>query len=89
MTTHEMILLCSSLQGVRRCIPLCLVLGCHFCRFWKIWVPPTYSLKHAAAQQNLSWASVLPGHSPGQNLRAHQGTRVRLACAWGKVSWST
>ena len=27
MTTHEMILLCSSLRGVGRCIPLCLVLG--------------------------------------------------------------
>ena len=27
MTTHEMILLCSSLQGVGRCIPLCLLLG--------------------------------------------------------------
>ena len=27
MTTHEMILLCSSLQGVGRCIPWCLVLG--------------------------------------------------------------
>ena len=27
MTTHEMILMCSSLQGVGRCIPLCLVLG--------------------------------------------------------------
>ena len=26
MTTHEMILLCSSSQGVRTCIPLCLVL---------------------------------------------------------------
>ena len=27
MTTHKMILLCSSLQGVGRCSPLCLVLG--------------------------------------------------------------
>ena len=27
MTTHEMILLCTSLQGVGRCIPLYLVLG--------------------------------------------------------------
>ena len=27
MTTHEMILLCSSSQSVKRCIPLCLVLG--------------------------------------------------------------
>ena len=27
MTTHEMMLLCSSLQGVGRCIPLCLVWG--------------------------------------------------------------
>ena len=27
MTTDEMILLCLSLQGVQRCIPLCLVLG--------------------------------------------------------------
>ena len=27
MTTHEMLLLCSSLQGVGRCIPLCLLLG--------------------------------------------------------------
>ena len=27
MTAHDMILLCSSLQGVRTCIPLFLVLG--------------------------------------------------------------
>ena len=27
MTTHEMIMLCSSLPGVGRCIPLCFVLG--------------------------------------------------------------
>ena len=52
MTTHEMILLCSSLQGVKRCIPLCLVLGfVTFVAFGKFWVPPTYGLKHAAAQQ--------------------------------------
>jgi hypothetical protein len=50
MTTHEMILLCSSLQGVKRCIPLCLVLGfVTFVAFGKFWVPPTYGLKHAAA----------------------------------------
>ena len=27
MTAHEMTLLCSSLQGVKTCIPLCLALG--------------------------------------------------------------
>ena len=26
---------------------------CHLCRFWKIGLPPTYGLKHAAA--NFSW----------------------------------
>ena len=32
MTTHEMILLCSSLQGVGTCILLCWVSGfCHSC----------------------------------------------------------
>ena len=49
MTAHEMILLCSSLQGVGRCIPLCLVLGsgfCHLFSLWKIWLHPTNSLKH-------------------------------------------
>ena len=41
MTTHEMILLCSSLQGVRRCIPLCLVLGfATFVAFEKLGYPP-------------------------------------------------
>ena len=24
---------------------------CHFCSFWKIWVPPTCGIKHAVAQQ--------------------------------------
>ena len=42
MTTHEMILLCSSLQGVRTCIPLCLVLGfAPFAAFGKLGYPPT------------------------------------------------
>ena len=51
MTAHRMILLWSSLQGVGRCIPLCLGLGfTPFCSFWKMWVPPTYGLKHAAAR---------------------------------------
>ena len=41
MTTHEMILLCSSLQGVGRCIPLCLVLGfATFAAFRKLCYPP-------------------------------------------------
>ena len=48
MTTHEMILLCSSLPGVGRCIPLCLVLG--FCSFWKNLGTP-YLGQHAAVQQ--------------------------------------
>ena len=52
MTTHEILLFCSSLKGVGRCIPLCLVLGfAPFVAFGKFWVLPTYSLKHAAAQQ--------------------------------------
>ena len=42
MTTHEMILLCSSVQGVGRCIPLCLVLGFGtFVAFGKFGCPPT------------------------------------------------
>ena len=51
MTTHEMILLCSSLQGVKRCIPLCLIVG--VATFGKFWVPPTYGLKHAAAGRGM------------------------------------
>ena len=52
MTTHEMILLCSSLQGVGRCILLCLVLG--FATFSaSAWLPPTYGLKHAAACRSM------------------------------------
>ena len=48
MTTNEMILLCPSLQGVRRCIPLCLM-SCFatFAAFWKIGSPPSNGLKHA------------------------------------------
>ena len=42
MTTHEMILSCSSLQGVRRCIPLCLGLGfATFAVFGKFGYPPS------------------------------------------------
>ena len=42
MTTHEMILLCPSLQGVKRCIPSCLILCfATFAAFWKIGLPPT------------------------------------------------
>ena len=52
MTTREMVLLCSSLQGVGRCIPLYLVLGfATFLASEKFWLSPTYGLKHAAAQQ--------------------------------------
>ena len=41
MTTHEMILRCSSLQGVGTCIPLCLVLGfATFAAFGKLTDPP-------------------------------------------------
>jgi hypothetical protein len=51
MTTHEMILLCSSFR-VGRCIPLRLVLGfATFVGFGKIGATPTYGLKHAAACQ--------------------------------------
>ena len=48
MTTHDMILLCSSLQRA-------FVFGarfCHLCSFWKIWVPPTDGSKHAAASRS-------------------------------------
>ena len=58
ITTHEMILLYSSLQGVGRCIALCLVLGfANFSASGKL-VTPTYGLKHAAAccsTANFSW----------------------------------
>ena len=41
MINHEMILLCSSLQGVERCIPLCLILGfATFVAFGKFGYPP-------------------------------------------------
>ena len=41
MTTHEMILPCSSLQGVRTCIPLCLVVDfATFAAFGKSGYPP-------------------------------------------------
>ena len=63
MTTHEMLLLCSSLQGVRRCIPLSLVLG--FGTFSASGrKPPTYGLKHAAACRsaaNFSWGPLVLG----------------------------
>ena len=40
MTTHEMILLCPSLQGVRACIPLCLILCfATFAAFGKLGYP--------------------------------------------------
>ena len=46
MTAHEMILLCSSLQGVRTCILLCLVLGfATFAAFGKLHYPPALGLK--------------------------------------------
>ena len=41
MTTHEMILLWSSLQGVRTCLFLCLVMGfATFAAFGKLGYPP-------------------------------------------------
>ena len=41
MTTHAMILLCSSLQGVGTCIPLCLVVGfATFAALGKTGYPP-------------------------------------------------
>ena len=56
MTTHEMILLYSSLQGAGRCIPLCLVLGfATSVAFGNFGYPPTYGLEHATAQQIFSW----------------------------------
>ena len=50
VSIFEMILMCPSLQGVRRCIPLCLM-SCFitFAAFWKFGLPPTNGLKHAAA----------------------------------------
>ena len=67
MTTHEMILLCPSLQGVRRCIPFVFdVPFCHLCSLWKIGLTPTNGLKHAAACRgtaNLSGGPLVPsGH---------------------------
>ena len=56
MTTHEMILLCSSLQGVGTWV-------CHLCSFWRIGSPPTYGLNHAAACRSaahFSWGPVVP-----------------------------
>ena len=41
MTADKMILLCSSLQGVRTCLLLCLVLGfATFAAFGKLGYPP-------------------------------------------------
>ena len=47
MTTPEMTLLCSSLQGIRHAS---FVFDCGFCHLgslWKIRLPPIYGLKHA------------------------------------------
>ena len=42
MTTHKMIMLCSSLQRVGRCIPLCLVPSfATFSASRKFYLPPT------------------------------------------------
>ena len=72
MTTHEMILLCSSLQGVGTCISFCLVLG--FASFAAFGKPPTYGLKHAAAcrsKANFSWGPLVPGHLLSLSLQQH------------------
>ena len=54
MTTHEMILLCPSLQGVRRCILLCLMLRfATFAAFWKIGPPPANGLKRTTAYHSM------------------------------------
>ena len=53
MTTHEIILLCSSLQGVGRCIPLCLVLGFATVVPFGDLGTLTYRLKHAAACRSM------------------------------------
>ena len=64
MTTHEMLLLCSSLKGVGTCIPLCLVLGFGtFVAFGKFGYPsPTaWSMpQHAAARYSTvgTWVQV-------------------------------
>ena len=67
MTSHEMILLCSSLQGVKRWIPLCLVVG--FATFVALGSPhlrldTCRSMpQHAAAchsTANFSWGPLVP-----------------------------
>ena len=64
-TTHELILLCPSSRGVRRCTPLCLVLGfATLVAFGKFGDPPTCGLKHPAACRsaaNFSWGPLVLG----------------------------
>ena len=63
MTTDEMIVLCSSLQAVGRCILLCLVLGfATFSASGKFGYPPTYGLLHTAACRstaNFPWGPLV------------------------------
>ena len=67
MTTHEMILLCSSLPGVGRCIHLCLVLV--FATFVPVgkfgYPPPTAAACRSTA--NFSWGLLVPKPHVGEN----------------------
>ena len=62
MTTHEMILLCSSLQIVGRCIPMCLVLGfATFSASGKFGYPPHLQLEACRGTANFSLGPLVPG----------------------------
>ena len=77
MTTHEMILLCSFLQVSADAFLCVWFWVCHFCSFWKIWLPPTYGLKHAAVCRStaiFSWEPlVLDDERGSSNTRQRKG----------------
>ena len=84
MTTLEMILLCPSLHGVRRCIPLCLMSRfATFAAFWKVGLPPTHGLKHAAACRstaNFSGGPLVPGCDVEMDIEAIHVHCCVLSC---------
>ena len=91
MTTHEMVLLCSSLQGVGRCISLCLVLGfATFVAFGNFGYPPTSGLKNAAACRstaNFSCGPLVLVHGEGKaEANRKKYVSLKSACNCGPFS---
>ena len=57
---------------------------CHFCSFWKIWVPPTHGLKYAAAcrgSADFSWGPLVLVNDQ-QFIEELEKYLVKDACAW-------